>query len=105
MSPLSEQRTERLVAELAARSPATVLDLGCGWGELLLRIVGAAPGAIGTGVDLHAPGIERGRAAAEARGLSDRVTLTEGKAEAHPVQPMWFCRSAPIRRSAASRMR
>lgn len=83
MSPLSEERADRLVAELVARSPATVLDLGCGWGELLLRIVAAAPGAVGTGVDLHGPDIERGRTAADTRGLSDRVTLIEGAAEAH----------------------
>lgn len=84
MSPLSEERAGRLVAELAARSPATVLDLGCGWGELLLRVVAATPSAIGTGVDLHGPDIARGRAAAQTRGLLDRVTLTEGAAEAHP---------------------
>lgn len=83
MSPLSPERADRLVAALAARSPATVADFGCGWGELLLRVVAAAPGASGAGVDLHGPDVARGRAAAEARGLSDRVSFAEGPAEAH----------------------
>jgi SAM-dependent methyltransferase len=81
MSPLSAERARRLVAELAARTPATVIDLGCGWGELLLRIVAAVPGAHGIGIDLYQPDIERGRANAAARGLSDRVRFIEGPAE------------------------
>jgi SAM-dependent methyltransferase len=52
-----------------------VLDIGCGWAELLLRIVAAAPGAHGLGVDSDERLIERGRANAAARGLSDRVEL------------------------------
>ena len=50
--PLSEARAVRLTGELAAGGPATVLDVGCGWGELMLRILAAAPDASGTGVDI-----------------------------------------------------
>ena len=45
--PLSEARAARLVARLTRTAPATVLDLGCGWGELMLRILAAVPGAAG----------------------------------------------------------
>ncbi|GGR95605.1 SAM-dependent methyltransferase [Streptomyces aureoverticillatus] len=51
----------------------TVLDLGCGWGELLLRVLEAAPAATGVGVDLNTEDLARGRADADARGLGGRV--------------------------------
>lgn len=81
--PLSEERASRLVAELAAREPATVFDYGSGWGELLLRILAAVPGARGTGVDIHGPDIVRGRALAAERGLAERATFIEGPAADH----------------------
>jgi len=82
-SPLSGERADRFVADLAARKPVTVVDLGCGWGELLLRIVAACPGARGVGVDVDGPDIARGRGNAIARKLSDRVTFVEGPAAAN----------------------
>jgi SAM-dependent methyltransferase len=83
-SPLSEDRTSRLVTSLASSSPATILDLGCGWAELLLRLVAAVPAATGTGVDLHGPDLDRARANAVARELADRVSFVERAAESHP---------------------
>jgi SAM-dependent methyltransferase len=82
-APLSAERADRLTADLAAAKPSTVLDLGCGWGRLLLRVLEAVPEAHGTGVDIHGPDMVRGRADAAARGLSDRVTFIEGPAEEH----------------------
>lgn len=82
-SPLSGERAARLTAELAAARPGTVLDVGCGWGELLLRIVAATPGARGTGIDNYAPDIKRGEASAAERGLADRVTFIQGPAKEH----------------------
>ena len=79
-APLSGARANRLAGDLAAVRPATVLDLGCGWGELLLRIVAACPEAQGVGVDTHHPDLVRGRGNAAARGLADRVTFIEGPA-------------------------
>lgn len=48
-APLSTERADRLAAELAAHGPSSVLDLGSGWGELLLRVLSAAPYAKGSG--------------------------------------------------------
>ena len=81
--PLSEERAVRLTGELAARTPATVLDIGCGWGELTLRILAAAPNAIGTGVDINSGDIRRARDNAAARGLDGRATFVEGPAKEH----------------------
>ncbi len=78
--PLSEARADRLISRLARNSPTTVLDIGCGWGELMLRVLTAAPDATGTGVDIDAEALARGREAATARGLADRVRFVEGSA-------------------------
>jgi SAM-dependent methyltransferase len=78
--PLSEARAARLVGRLAGTSPATVLDLGCGWGELMLRILDAVPGAVGAGLDVSAPDLARGRENAAARGLDRRASFIEESA-------------------------
>ena len=75
MTPLSEERATRLVDFLAEGEPGTVLDIGCGWAELLLRVLDAAPDAIGEGVDLDADAIAHGQGLADARSLTDRVDL------------------------------
>jgi SAM-dependent methyltransferase len=78
--PLSEASAARLVGRLTRTRPATVLDLGCGWGELMLRILAAVPGAAGTGVDLSGADLARGRDSAVARGLASRVSFAEESA-------------------------
>ncbi len=81
--PLDAGRADRLAAELAATGPQTVVDYGCGWGALLLRVLEAAPGAHGVGIDIRGPDIARGRDNAAERGLSGRVTFIEGSATDH----------------------
>ncbi|SHM88401.1 SAM-dependent methyltransferase [Cryptosporangium aurantiacum] len=80
-SPLSPERAQRLVDRLVDRlapaEPSTVLDVGSGWGALLLRLLDAAPGATGVGIDLNADDLARGREIAGARGLSGRVEFAE----------------------------
>ncbi|WP_418955638.1 SAM-dependent methyltransferase [Streptomyces tritici] len=78
--PLSEQRSARMIERLAGASPATVLDIGCGWGELLLRVLDAVPGATGVGLDINAEDLARGRLLAKERGLSERVEFVEESA-------------------------
>jgi cyclopropane fatty-acyl-phospholipid synthase-like methyltransferase len=76
-APLGEPRAGRLVELLTAASPRTVADLGCGTGELLLRLC-EATGARGIGIDLDAEALAEAREAAEARGLGGRVSFEEG---------------------------
>ncbi|MEU3948715.1 class I SAM-dependent methyltransferase [Streptomyces sp. NPDC029526] len=93
--PLSEDRAARMIGRLTAQTapgagvapdipetpvapdtpvaPGTVLDIGCGWGEFMLRLLEASPGSTGVGIDVDAEDLARGRAAAEARGLAGRV--------------------------------
>lgn len=73
-TPLSEEHAALLIDRLELHDPDSILDLGCGWGELLLRCVAAsADGASGVGVDTDEPLLARGRELAAQRGLSDRV--------------------------------
>ena len=75
LSPLSEARAARLVAFLAEGEPSTVLDVGCGWGELLLRVLEAAPAARGLGLDLDEEALGGARERAVRRGLAERATF------------------------------
>jgi SAM-dependent methyltransferase len=79
-TPLSESHAEQLVARLEAPPGGSVLDLGCGWGELLLHTVQAGSQLSGVGVDTDEELLARGRALAEARGLGDRVRFVTGAA-------------------------
>ncbi|WGW11297.1 class I SAM-dependent methyltransferase [Saxibacter everestensis] len=79
-SPLSAERADRMLEILIARKPMTILDLGCGWAELLLRIAAKVPEAVGKGIDLHEPDIVRAQRTATARGIDKRVSLIHGDA-------------------------
>ena len=71
--PLSEARAGRLIERLARPGPGTILDIGSGWGELMLRVLEAVPAATGLGLDTDEGDLARGRDNARARGLSKRV--------------------------------
>jgi SAM-dependent methyltransferase len=108
-TPLSEEHATLLLDRLDIRPGARVLDLGCGWGELLLRAVAAGgatgsaathhspatgsaatlqspatgePSITGIGVDTDEAGLARGRALAADRSLDRRVTFVNGEAAA-----------------------
>lgn len=84
LSPTSEERAETHVAWLAEDlGEGTVADVGCGWAELLLRVLARAPRARGLGIDLDTSRIERARRVATERGLQDRVELLAGPGIEH----------------------
>jgi cyclopropane fatty-acyl-phospholipid synthase-like methyltransferase len=84
-TPLSEDHAALLVQRLALPEAGSVLDLGCGWGELMLRCLAEdAGGALtGVGVDISKALLERGRELAAARGLEDRVTFVDEPAQTY----------------------
>jgi SAM-dependent methyltransferase len=80
LSPMSEERASGLVSWLAEGldSGQTVLDVGCGWAELLLRVAEAAPSCQAIGVDLDEEALAEATRRAASRGLSSRATLLTG---------------------------
>ncbi|MFD7311786.1 methyltransferase domain-containing protein [Promicromonospora sp. NPDC059942] len=74
-SPLGEQRAAALIDRVQPlRTSSRVLDLGCGAGELLLRLC-ERHGLDGDGVDNHAADVGAARNTAAHRGLERRVTF------------------------------
>ncbi|MFJ3147232.1 SAM-dependent methyltransferase [Streptomyces halstedii] len=82
-TPLSEEHAARLIAACAPAPGARIVDFGSGWGELLTRLVEAAPGATGDGVETDPEAVARGRRLVEGRGLADRVSFHEVPAAAY----------------------
>ncbi|HEX3750704.1 MAG TPA: methyltransferase domain-containing protein [Streptosporangiaceae bacterium] len=75
--PLSEEHAGLLTGRLSLRPGARVVDLGCGWGELLLRVVASTDRATGTGVDTDARALSRARRQAADRHLDGQVLFAE----------------------------
>ncbi|MFF7735379.1 methyltransferase [Streptomyces sp. NPDC007984] len=56
------------------------MDIGCGSGELMLRVLADSTEATGTGIDLDPGDLARARKAAEDRGLTPRARFVEESA-------------------------
>lgn len=67
-TPLSEDHAEELLEHLDLDRATSIVDLGCGWGELLLRAA-ARTKAKAVGLDTDAGVLDRARRAASDRGL------------------------------------
>lgn len=82
---------DQLLARLDLHEDATVLDLGCGSGLMLLGAATRAPRGTSTGIDLwrtvDQAGSSRERCLANARilGVADRVTLIDGDMSELPL--------------------
>jgi ubiquinone/menaquinone biosynthesis C-methylase UbiE len=71
----------RLVSQVAAEGPASVLEIGCGTGSLTLRLAGALPGSRIVGVDPDPDVLARARA----KDPAGRIDWQEGTATALPI--------------------
>jgi cyclopropane fatty-acyl-phospholipid synthase-like methyltransferase len=77
-TPLSEAHADALVERLDISAAESVLDLGCGWAELLIRILQRTDtGCTGIGVDTDGALLERAAASIAHSGLEERVSLEQ----------------------------
>ena len=67
-----------------------LLDVGCGGGQLLLRLAADYPRLKLVGIDLSPEQIGRARNRAKAKGLEQRISFIEGNAEALPFEANAF---------------
>ncbi|HEX6870583.1 MAG TPA: methyltransferase domain-containing protein [Micromonosporaceae bacterium] len=82
-TPLSPEHAALLLRRLEVEAGGQVLDLGCGWGELLLQaVVAGGVTCTGIGVDTDQEALARGRRLAAERGLDQRVRFVDGEAAA-----------------------
>ena len=89
-TPLSELHAELLLDRMALEAGQHLVDLGCGWGELLLRALARTPGLRATGVDTDLTGLDRGRAAARERGVAVDFAESDAATWAVPAERA-FC--------------
>jgi cyclopropane fatty-acyl-phospholipid synthase-like methyltransferase len=77
-TPLSEAHAGVLIESLAVNGAGSVLDLGCGWAELLIRVLRSSDeGCIGTGVDTDGALLNRAAASITRGGLHERISLQQ----------------------------
>jgi ubiquinone/menaquinone biosynthesis C-methylase UbiE len=83
-TPLSQTHAALLLQRLGIPAGARVVDLGCGWGELLLQAVSAddTGSTTATGVDTDDAALARGRTLAVDRSLDKQVTFLKQEASA-----------------------
>jgi cyclopropane-fatty-acyl-phospholipid synthase len=69
------QKYELICKKLALKSGESLVDIGCGWGGMLLYAA-EHYGVVGTGVTLSGEQAKLAQAQIDQRGLSDRVKIT-----------------------------
>jgi ubiquinone/menaquinone biosynthesis C-methylase UbiE len=67
-----------------------ILDIGCGPGDVMLRLASARPGVRITAIDGSKPMIELARAAVKNAGLQQRVTPLQGYVPGLPLEERSF---------------
>ena len=75
-NPLSEAKVDEMIGLLRLPPGGSVLDIACGAGEFLVRVV-QRWGVRGTGVDLSPSSAESARARVASRGLSQVINIVE----------------------------
>jgi hypothetical protein len=83
MAPLSDERASTLCGFVARNARGIVVDVGCGWAELLIRVLELERTVNGLGIDLNADSVAHGQTLAQKRGVADRLSLIAGDVKNH----------------------
>jgi SAM-dependent methyltransferase len=81
--PFSDATVDDLVSRLLIPRTASILDIGCGRGEWLVRVLERHPHAKAVGVDSSEPALESAGQRARDSGVEDRSVLILGDAAEH----------------------
>lgn len=82
-TPLSEARAQQLLAFVAQRATGTVVDVGCGWAGLLLRLIELKPTLRGMGIDLSAEAMAHAKSLVAASSAGAQIELLCGDVKAN----------------------
>jgi SAM-dependent methyltransferase len=82
-APIFGVNVNRLLRQADRQPSARILDLGCGEAAWAMQALAHYPDGHADGVDLSPYALERAAAAAEQRGLADRLTLHERDARTY----------------------
>lgn len=82
-APILGVNVNRLLRRADGRPAARILDLGCGEAAWALQALAQYPDGHADGVEVSRYALERAAAAAEQRGLADRLTLHERDARSY----------------------
>lgn len=85
-APVSEPKMAQCIASLNLHSKQNVLDVGCGCGEVLIRVCEQYE-THGTGIDSSAEHIEEAKQRLVGRATTSRVNLIEANAESFQFEP------------------
>jgi hypothetical protein len=77
-TPLSNERSTELVTFLTRYARGSIVDVGCGWAELLMRVLEANDAVHGVGIDLSAADFEHANSVAGERGIAGRLEMICG---------------------------
>ena len=89
VSPLSTAKVDQMLTMLELQRGARVLDVGCGKGEMLVRLA-ERWGARGVGLDVNPAFLADARARAEDRATGAELVFHERPAADFPVEPGSF---------------
>jgi SAM-dependent methyltransferase len=84
LGPISSGRLDGLVGRLDLAPGARVLEVGCGKGELLVRLLARRPGVAAVGIDRSPWFLADARARADAAGVGERLRLVEADGASLP---------------------
>lgn len=82
-APILGVNVNRLLRRADRRPAARILDLGCGEAAWAMQALAHYPDGHADGIDISRYALERAAAAAELRGLADRLTLHERDARGY----------------------
>lgn len=80
LNPLSEESLRQVLRRARIGAAPRVLDLGCGLGSWIFRLVEMHPDATCVGVDMEASFIDRARIEAKRRGIEHQTDFRVGDA-------------------------